>query len=147
MLEPIENANPTQSHKCHSICARKCHLNAVANMQPPQLGHTQPYFVALLPPGEDDAVRLHAKIRPQEKLDDGDGDGKTYFHHDDEDDADNDDDNASDDDHANDDDGDDGNVNCSMSTSNCRTSQGFQLLLLHLLVLCFFCKGRQLGLG
>ncbi len=76
---------------------------------------------------EDDAVRLHAKIRPQEQPDVGDGDGETYFHYDDED-----------DDHANDDDGDDGNVNCSMSTSSCRTSQGFQLLLKLLLVLCFF---------
>ena len=87
---------------------------------------------------EDDAVRLHAKIRPQEKPDDGDGDGETYFHYDDEDDADNDDDNDGDDDNANDDDGDDGNVNCAMSTSNYRTSQGFQLLLKLLLVLCFF---------
>ncbi len=76
---------------------------------------------------EDDAVRLHAKIRPQEKPDDGDGDGETYSHYDDED-----------DDHANDDNGNDGNVNCSMSTSSCRTSRDFQLLLKLLLVLCCF---------
>ena len=85
---------------------------------------------------EDDAVRLRAKIRPQEKPDDSNGDGETYFHYDDED-----------DDHANDDDGNHDKGNCSMSTSSCRTSQGFQLLLLLLLVLFFFCKDRQLGLG
>ena len=91
---------------------------------------------------EDDAVRLHAKIRPQEKPHDGDGDGETYFHYDDDDDADNDDDDDGDDDHANDDDGDDGNVNCSMSTSSRRTSQGSQLPLKLLRVLCFFLQGQ-----